>query len=191
MNMEGEPMNGRCAATWMVIITLCLSLLLSGCGAATSVSTADTAPEQDEVCSTSAESTPMSTPEPTAMSTPAPTPAPVPTPTPTPTPSPETIAPPPEPEPEQAEIELVDLTSPIGHGSDATITVRGQPDTAYDITVYYKSGASTAKGLYEKTSDASGLVSWTWRVGSRTTPGTWAIVIRGGGLSETFDFVVT
>jgi hypothetical protein len=42
--------------------------------------------------------------------------------------------------------------------------------------VYYKT-KSTAAGLGPKTADASGDVSWTWKVGASTTPGTWRIVV--------------
>ncbi|SHI13688.1 hypothetical protein SAMN02745823_02719 [Sporobacter termitidis DSM 10068] len=113
-----------------------------------------------------------------------------PSPKPSPSPSPEQT-PASKPSPSPASIELVNLTSPVKHGTNATITIKGQPNTDYDITVYYKSGPSTASGLTEKTSNSSGKVSWTWKVGTRTTPGTWTITISGGGQSETFDFTVT
>lgn len=147
---------------------------------------------------------------PTAIATYAPSPSPVPTATATPSPSlkpvatttpgssmstkQSAVAPTKNtatPEPVQALIELASLTSPISHGSNATISIKGKPNTEYNITVEYKSGPSTAAGLGAKTSDSSGHVSWTWKVGTRTTPGSWPITISGGGQSETFDFDVT
>lgn len=57
------------------------------------------------------------------------------------------------------------------------------------ITVYYKSGPSVAAGLYPK---RGSRISWTWKVGTRTTPGRWSIVVSCGsaGTLRT-SFVVT
>lgn len=73
---------------------------------------------------------------------------------------------------------------------DATVTIKGAPNTTYSITVYYKSGASTADGLEDKTSDANGNVSWTWHIGGKTSPGTFRIVVSGGGDRETVEFTI-
>jgi len=53
------------------------------------------------------------------------------------------------------------------------------PERSCSITVYYKSGPSHAQGLYPKC-PVGGRVSWTWKVGTRTTPGGWAIVVSCG-----------
>ena len=63
----------------------------------------------------------------------------------------------------------------------ATVTVSAKPNTVYSIEVYYNSGKSTAKGLEPKNSDAAGQVAWTWKIGGSTAPGTYRIVIQGGG----------
>lgn len=70
----------------------------------------------------------------------------------------------------------------------ATVSITAKPNTTYSITVYYSSGASKADGLENKTSDANGNVSWSWKIGGRTKPGTYNIVITGGGqtLEKTF-----
>ena len=74
-------------------------------------------------------------------------------------------------------IELVSVTSPVQQGGDATITVRTLPGAECNIRVKYKSGWSTAAGLYSKKADEKGLVSWTWAVSPRTSPGTWMIYV--------------
>jgi hypothetical protein len=51
-----------------------------------------------------------------------------------------------------------------------------EPGAFCNITVYYKSGPSEAQGLDPKDADSSGNVSWTWKVGTRTTPGTWRVI---------------
>ncbi|HPF55090.1 MAG TPA: hypothetical protein PLV03_00990 [Clostridiales bacterium] len=89
------------------------------------------------------------------------------------------------------DIQIISLTSPIVHGQDATITIKGTPGVKYTIQVIYKSGASEASGLEPKTAGSNGMVTWSWKVSSRTTPGTWSIEIAGGGASVTVPFVVT
>jgi hypothetical protein len=76
-----------------------------------------------------------------------------------------------------ARVRLVRLTSPIPHGAYATLTVAVSPRATCSITVHYKSGPSHAHGLEPK----SGVrISWTWKVGTRTTPGPWPIVVSCG-----------
>jgi beta-lactamase superfamily II metal-dependent hydrolase len=121
-------------------------------------------------------------------STPTSTPTPTPTPPLTPTPIPPTTP--------TTELTLVILsvTSPVGPGYSATLVAKTAPGATCGITVYYKSGSSTAQGLYSKTADANGSVSWTWKVGTRTTPGSWRIVVTaslsGKTVSQTTYFTV-
>jgi hypothetical protein len=95
---------------------------------------------------------------------------------------------------QQLQIKLVSLSSPVSPGDDATIAVQTAPNASCLITVRYKSGPSKASGLVPKTSDSKGNVSWTWRVGSRTTPGKWPITVTcsSGGRQGTLGtaFVV-
>ncbi|MCH5300057.1 MAG: hypothetical protein J1E56_01970 [Ruminococcus sp.] len=88
------------------------------------------------------------------------------------------------------DLEVIYVSSPVSPGEYADITVQGEPNTDYSITVYYKSGPSTAKGLYTKTSDSNGNVSWEWKVGTRTSSGTYRISISGGGQSISTTFTV-
>ncbi len=74
-------------------------------------------------------------------------------------------------------ITLVSVTSPAAPFTDATLTVSTAPGANCSIAVHYKSGPSRAKGLIPKVASSSGRVSWTWRVGSNTTPGRWPIVV--------------
>jgi hypothetical protein len=74
---------------------------------------------------------------------------------------------------------LVRVTSPVSRGDYATLTARVRPSRTCSITVYYKSGPSHAQGLYPKR-PRLGRVSWTWKVGTRTTPGRWPIRVSCG-----------
>lgn len=91
-------------------------------------------------------------------------------------------------------LEILYVTSPVGRGQYANLQARTLPGATCTITVYYKSGPSRASGLYSKIADSEGLVSWSWRVGTRTTPGTWRIVVtatKGGQtVTQTTFFTV-
>jgi hypothetical protein len=102
------------------------------------------------------------TPAPTAA--PAPTPASAPTPAAAPTPPPAATL----------SVTITSLPASISHGSNATMTAATAPGASCSARVVYASGTvSTAAGLQTTpTADASGNVSWTWKVGTSTGPGT-------------------
>jgi hypothetical protein len=88
-----------------------------------------------------------------------------------------------------ASVKRVRLTSPVSAGSYATLIVRVSRVARCSITVYYKSGPSSAAGLYPK---RGRLIAWTWKVGTRTTPGRWPIVVSCGSAGNLrTSFVVT
>ena len=88
-------------------------------------------------------------------------------------------------------INLVGLTSPVSRGNNATISIKGLPNTAYDIDVMYSSGESKASGLEDKTSDSEGNVSWTFKVSSNVKSGTYEVKISGGKDSASYSLEVT
>jgi hypothetical protein len=77
-------------------------------------------------------------------------------------------------------VKFVTVRSPVPHGGQGLVTVHTNPVTYCAITVVYKSGPSRAAGLEPQTSDATGNVTWTWKVGTRTTPGFWPIIVECG-----------
>ena len=85
----------------------------------------------------------------------------------------------------------INVTSPIAPNSIATLTAKVLPNTKYDIDVYYSSGRSKAKGLEEKTSDANGNISWSWKVGQNTKSGEYRIVVYGAGETKEITFIVS
>ena len=88
-------------------------------------------------------------------------------------------------------INLVGLTSPVSRGSDVTVSIKGLPNTTYDIDVMYSSGASKASGLEDKTSDSAGNVSWTFKVSNNVKPGTYEVKITDGENSTSYSLEVT
>lgn len=87
-------------------------------------------------------------------------------------------------------LQIVSVTSPVSQGATASLTAKTSPGASCSITVYYKSGPSSAQGLEPKTAGADGQVSWSWKVGVRTTPGNWRIVVSCGGVSQETTFTV-
>ena len=79
----------------------------------------------------------------------------------------------------------------VRHGQSTTLIVRTSPNTVCSIRVEYKSGPSKAQGLGARTSDGAGSVSWTWIVGSNTTPGQWPIYVTCGSASDQTSITVT
>lgn len=77
-------------------------------------------------------------------------------------------------------VKFVSVRSPVPHGGMGLVTIQTTPQTFCTITVTYKSGPSRAAGLVPKTSDNQGRITWTWKVGTRTTPGTWPITVECG-----------
>ena len=73
---------------------------------------------------------------------------------------------------------------------NATVSIKAMPNTLYTIVVLYKSGPSKAQGLDPKWSNSQGIVSWTWKIGGKTTPGTYSIIIEGGGAKIEKSFTI-
>ncbi len=92
---------------------------------------------------------------------------------------------------EDSNISLVSITSPVSKGSEVTISIKGLPNTTYDIDVMYSSGASKASGLEDKTSDSEGNVSWTFKVSSNVKSGTYDVIITDGEESVTYSLEVS
>ena len=95
-----------------------------------------------------------------------------------------------EPEEEiplELSISVISLTSPIKPGANATLQIQTTPGADCTITVHYKSGPSQAAGLGSQFANSNGIATWSWKVGSRTTPGVWEIVVaaRHEGQTET------
>jgi len=57
------------------------------------------------------------------------------------------------------------------------VTIKTLARARCSIDVEYASGPSTAAGLGDKTASSTGVITWSWKVGGRTTLGTWPIYI--------------
>ncbi|WP_238996538.1 pilus assembly protein [Paenibacillus pinistramenti] len=81
---------------------------------------------------------------------------------------------------------VLEKPNPAFAGRRASIQAKISPGGTANLTIYYKSGKSTAKYLGTAAADENGVVEWTWLVGGNTTPGTWTFVIETpeGGRTE-------
>lgn len=77
----------------------------------------------------------------------------------------------------------------VRRGDTAAVAARGPPGVQCSISVRYRTGPSTARGLAPKPIDSAGNVSWSWVIGSTTTPGRWPVAITCG--PHTMETAVT
>lgn len=77
--------------------------------------------------------------------------------------------------PESASVQS--LVSPVLPGSNSTITVRTKPDSICKISVIYDKTASIDSGLYNKTADEYGMVSWSWTIEESAPLGKWPVSV--------------
>jgi len=101
------------------------------------------------------------------------------------TPLPATTSP-----PSTAGVTFTFVRTPVGRNQTATATVATTPGASCSIRVTYASGPSRAQGLTPTSADGSGVASWSWLVGSRTTSGSWPIDVSCAGATARAYFVV-
>ncbi|PAF30930.1 TadE family protein [Paenibacillus sp. 7516] len=88
-------------------------------------------------------------------------------------------------------ITVLSKPEPAYIGNNATIKVQVEPGATANLTIFYKSGESTAKHIGWATADKNGVIEWNWFVGTRTTEGTWTFVVEtADGSKTTAEFKV-
>ena len=112
-------------------------------------------------------------PSPVALP-PAPATIPVTVPAVTATPTPESVT-------------FLDAPLYVERGQTATLHAQTAPDSDCSIEVGYPSPPE----VDEATSDGSGIVSWSWRVGRRVEPGSWPITVSCHTGTGTTQITVT
>lgn len=170
---------------WLAALLVATAVLASSCGTPERQASAPSAQQGQSASprpSTGASlqgtaSSPTTNQPAPSLTTATPKPVAQPTSTPPTLPSPKTTQPTP------TEVTITSITSPVRRGANATVAVKTAPGASCSIIVIYKSGPSEAQGLYPKTADSQGSVSWKWMVGTRTTPGNWPVTITCGGVT--------
>lgn len=79
---------------------------------------------------------------------------------------------------ESENMSFINVPDIVTRGSEVTITVQGEASTLYDIDVYLKSGVSSSSGLEDKMSDENGVVSWTFKLRTNVSIGTYKLEVK-------------
>lgn len=75
-------------------------------------------------------------------------------------------------------IVILEKPNPAVANKQGKVRAKIPPNASASLSVFYKSGGSTAKYLGWKQADADGYIEWEWKIGVNTTPGTWPFVIQ-------------
>jgi hypothetical protein len=73
---------------------------------------------------------------------------------------------------------LVRLTSPVRPGRDAELIVRTDPGTQCMLLWHYKTAAADQNVALPRRADASGRITWTWRVDPQAARGMWPVIVH-------------
>jgi hypothetical protein len=93
---------------------------------------------------------------------------------------------------EETGIVILEKPSPGVANKQGVIRARIPPNASANLTIFYKSGKSSAKYLGWKQADENGYIEWEWKIGVNTTPGSWPFTIQtddGQSIEVTFDVV--
>jgi hypothetical protein len=85
---------------------------------------------------------------------------------------------------------LMSIRSPVRQGETCALSFRGKPDTRYTITGVYRYSDNMITSTAVKHSGDNGVVEFEWNVSERTDPGTYGIMISGGGEQITASYTV-
>jgi 5-hydroxyisourate hydrolase-like protein (transthyretin family) len=92
-------------------------------------------------------------------------------------------------------LDILSVTAPVKAGESAILKAQTSPGAECKISVYYTSNRSTAEGLITKKAEASGNVTWIWKVGTDMAAGSYRIEVtaslNGQTASKTTNFSVT
>lgn len=88
-------------------------------------------------------------------------------------------------------ITLHNITTPVRRGGTGGISFQGKADTQYTITAVYKKSEGFVTSTAVKRAGYDGVVDLTWKVGQDTVPGTYGIMIAGGGEQLSVSYTVT
>ena len=97
----------------------------------------------------------------------------------------------PSPTPPAGGLSIVSVTSPVRHGANASLTAKSIPGEKCILSYRTPAGTnSTAAGLGQETVSSSGQVTWTWKIGTNTNPGTGTLVVACGSKTVSGTIVI-
>lgn len=90
-----------------------------------------------------------------------------------------------------AGITVQGVRSPVRQGDNGSLSIQGAPDTNYTVTATYNNSRGTVTASSTGLTDAGGRLTWVWYVKRDTIPGTYRLVVSGGGKMITSSYTVT
>jgi hypothetical protein len=69
------------------------------------------------------------------------------------------------------------ITSPVTTGTNASVTVMTNPNSACTILASYNKSVNPIANLSAKTADDYGTVSWTWAIDDSVPIGKWLLIV--------------
>lgn len=91
------------------------------------------------------------------------------------------VGPRPTPTPVPPQIQVTEISSPVGRGQAATLTIVTRPGLRCEVRVLlFGPAVAPRRGLDPKVADERGECSWTWTVPDETAPGTWRYAVTVG-----------
>ncbi|MBU3191244.1 hypothetical protein K9O30_18580 [Clostridium bowmanii] len=81
----------------------------------------------------------------------------------------------------QSHLKIINAASVVEHGGTGVITIKGIPNTQYNIKTSYKKENKTVSVIQWRTTDATGVATFNWIVDNDTIAGTYPATISGGG----------
>ncbi|MCR4434636.1 MAG: hypothetical protein QHH06_00060 [Clostridiales bacterium] len=90
-----------------------------------------------------------------------------------------------------AGIQLVGIANSIRQGGAGNLTIKGQPGVTYSAAVTFKQGDKMVTVVESHPAGSDGRVTWNWLVKRDTAPGTYPIIISGGGKTFITSYTVT
>ena len=89
------------------------------------------------------------------------------------------------------EIILLNIKNPVRLGERGSMTIQGQPGVRYTATAVYRHTDRTLTTTKNVIAGPDGLATWTWDTNPKTIPGSYKLVISGGGKMITTAYTVT
>lgn len=85
---------------------------------------------------------------------------------------------------------LRSIKTPVRQGGTGGLSIQGRPDTQYTITAVYRNSDKMVTSTAVKRSGGDGAVELEWNVDRQTAPGTYGIMITGGGEQISASYTV-
>lgn len=89
------------------------------------------------------------------------------------------------------EIVLLNIKTRVPQGDKGSLSIQGKPDITYIATAVYEHSGKIITATAAKRAGADGIASWSWDVSKDTVPGTYRVMITGGGKLLTTAYTVT